>query len=219
MPIATASDTRPGQGQSAHGRHRCQSRCRALLDPGRCHRNLSNERIQLIDITAASADIVDAKLASKAVARQRVRMLRTQRTGRSREGLREIVVHVAAEVGRVVGIDGSGKPRVEQFAQVVTGEIRERRRASGSTAGTPSSAMRSVRQPLHQRQPSFARLHAMVDTLDLEQVKRRPHIGWRAFFTRVRHQPESPVRGSVRKHARKFFRRGCRSRRSRGRCR
>src|SRR5687768_18459340 len=87
-----------------------------------------------------------------------------------REGLQEVLVDVAAEIGRIVRIHRRHEARVQQFAQVVVGQLREDtqlevgQRAHRQRYSVPG-------QPLHQR-GVFGGLHAVVDTLDLQQVQR-----------------------------------------------
>jgi hypothetical protein len=46
----------------------------------------------------------------------------------------------------------------------------------------------------------------MIDTVDIQHIKRFPYIGGRPLFARMRHQQE-PARASTLEHAREFRRR------------
>ncbi len=99
-------------------------------------RERGERRIESRDHRAAFGRADEARL--EAVARQRIGLARPE-GGQRGERLDEVLVDVAAEVGRVVRIDGRLQPGGEQLGEVVLGQACRPRTASGSTAGTPSA--------------------------------------------------------------------------------
>src|SRR5438093_12073847 len=126
--------------------------------------------VQPPDMALAGGRIDEAGL--KTVARQGVGMLAGE--PRRRKSLGEVVVHVAAKVGRVIRIDGGRQPRVKQPAQVVAGQVRKH---AALEVGQGADRQRNAvfGQAGHER-GVLDRLHAVVDALDLEQIERGPDV-------------------------------------------
>src|SRR5450830_514628 len=142
------------------------------------------------------------KAGLEAVARQRVGVVGVQPGGG--KGLHEVVVQVAAKVGRVVRIDGGHQAGIEQLAQVRTGQVGEdAQRDVGEGAHGQRDAV--LGQALHQGRV-FEGLHAVVDALDLQHIEGAPDVGRRAFFAGVGHQTQAQL-AAARKDAGKLFRR------------
>ena len=114
----------------------------------------------------------------------------------------EIVVHVAAEICGVVGIDRHEQAGVEQLHQVMVMHLVEdaqlgvRQGADGQRDLFARQAGRQVRV--------FQAAHAMVDAFDSQVVERRADVGWRTFLARVGHQVQAQL-AATGKHARKFL--------------
>ena len=123
-------------------------------------------------------------------------MLRRQ-PGRCKS-LQEVLVHVAAEVRRIVGVDGGNQAGVEQFTEVVLSQIGEHAQLEiRQRAHRQRDAV--LRQPRHQCRV-FGALHAVVDALHFQHIERAPHISGRAFFAGVRDQVEVQF-AAAREHA------------------
>ena len=120
------------------------------------------------------------------------------------KGLHKVVVHVAAKISRIIRVDGGRQSGIEQVLQIVAGQIGEHAEFEvGQRAHRQGNAV--FGQTRHQ-QRVFAGLHAVVNALNFEHIKRRPDIRRRAFFTRVGHQSK-PQFPAACEHPRKLFRR------------
>ena len=140
------------------------------------------------------------KAGLKAVARQIVGVLRLKAAGR--ECLREVVVDITTKVSRVVRIDGGRQPRVQQFAQIMAGQVGKHAKLQiRQRAYRQCNAV--FGEAAHQ-QGILARLHAVVNSLHLQHIKRRPDIRGGAFFTGMRDQAKAEF-AATRKHAREFL--------------
>jgi predicted outer membrane lipoprotein len=113
----------------------------------------------------------------------------------------EVLVEVAAKVGRVVAVDGGAQAGVEQFGQVVLRQIvfEHAQLDVGQRAHRERHAL--ARQALHQGRVLGA-AHAVVDALHLQHVERGADVGRRALLARMGHQVQARVRGSARTRAR-----------------
>ena len=142
------------------------------------------------------------KAGLEAVVRQLPGVLRRQ-AGGGEHGL-EVVVHVAAEIGRIVRVHGGAQAGVEQRLQIVVAQLGEhaqllvRQRAHGERYALGRQALRQ-RGVVH-------RLHAVVDALDTQHIQRLPDVFGRAFLAGVGHQTKAQF-AAAREHAGELFRR------------
>ena len=92
----------------------------------------------------------------------------------------EIVVHIAAEIGRIVGVDGDVEAGIEHFLERVRGQIRGDAEA---LVGQRTDGERDtrLRQPRDQRR-IVHRPDAMIDPLGAEQVERLGDVGGRPLL-------------------------------------
>ena len=118
------------------------------------------------------------------------------------KGLQKILVHVAAKVGRIVGVDRGHQARIQQSGQVVVTQIGEdtqllvRQRAHRQRNPV-------LRQALHQRGVVDG-LHPVIDTFRLQHIQRRPDIGRRPLFPRMGHHMQ-PQRTAACEHLGKLL--------------
>lgn len=95
----------------------------------------------------------------------------------------EVLGDVAAEVGRVIGVDRDLHPALEHLQDVVLGHVVEHAELGvGQRAHSQRDLL--VDDPLHQPLV-FEGTYTVVDALDLQQVQGFPDVLRRAFFTGV----------------------------------
>ena len=116
----------------------------------------------------------------------------------------EVLGHVTAEIGRVVGVDGDFHAALEHVENVVLRHVIEHAQFG---VGQRADGQRDllVDDALHQAFV-FNRAYAVVDTLDFQQVEGFPDVLRRAFFAGVGHGQKTFVAGTV-KHALELARR------------
>ena len=110
------------------------------------------------------------------------------------EHLGEVLVDIAAKVGRVVGVDGGAQAGVQQLAQVVVLQVgKHAQLLVRQRAHRERDAV--LRQALHQGGIVHG-LHAVVDALDLEHIQGAPDVGRRPLFACMGHQVQTQFTAS-----------------------
>ena len=116
----------------------------------------------------------------------------------------EVLGHVTAKVGRVIGVDRHFHAALKHVENVVLRHMIEHAQLG---VGQRAYGQRDllVDDALHQAFV-FNGAHTMIDTLDLEQVQGLPDVLRRAFFTGVGNGQEAFITGTV-EYAHKLARR------------
>jgi hypothetical protein len=120
------------------------------------------------------------------------------------KGVDEVLVDVAAEVGRVVAVDGGAQAGCSSAGRLCSAmRLEDAQLDVGQRAHRQRHARR--RQALHQRRV-FGAAHAVVDALHLQHVQRSLDVGRRAFFAGMGHEVQAEF-AAAREHARELLRR------------